>query len=222
MWKPEVIGHCSEPEQGSQIASVLWLSPHRSALLPQTRLAMSPPCDLGHGSATPPPGQGEKERKLKLLRHTPTHTHTLRFAARLVSVHLARAVTVFVKVHIFILLTVHAQGFLDRLAVIILTELQIGQTIKELGQVLADLKVTNHLTYAQNQSKTTNWSFCTPFSHYLNGVVAIWQNVQQISRRYKVEPWKSQSFGFQIFSKSLLTHCQADGKNTQALDMYKH
>jgi len=62
----------------------------------------------------------------------------------------------------------------------VLLELQVSRVVEELGEMGGDD----------------------------DGVVAIGQNVQQVSRRDKVEPGEGQSFCFEILSKGLLTQRQ--------------
>lgn len=53
--------------------------------------------------------------------------------------HLPREVTFPVKVHVLVLLAVHAQAKLERLPVGVEAELQFTQAVEELGQVAAHL-----------------------------------------------------------------------------------
>ena len=49
--------------------------------------------------------------------------------------------------------------------------------------------------------------YYTPVSMaYLSGLVSFGEDVEEISRRHKVEPRKGQPLGLQVLSQGLLTH----------------
>lgn len=52
--------------------------------------------------------------------------------------------------------------------------------------------------------------FASHSAAYLHRVISVGEDVQQVSRGDKVEPWESQSLRLQIFRQCLFTHSQAE------------
>ena len=148
------------------------------------------------------------------------------------ALHLAHAHPGLREVHILLVLAVHPNGLFGRLFAVVQSELELGHAVKQLGQVAGYLGRggggggreeegeggwvrERGRRDGSNDRGAGNVEFefeCSvqqrKLRPHLHWLVALGQDVQQVSRGDEVESGEGQPLGLQVLCQSLLTHRQ--------------